>query len=59
MPKEKPICFICRLPVDTEGAYYVIEDPDGRDIIVHEHAGVEEHGGTRMVKGRPFPKVQN
>lgn len=59
MPKEKPICFFCNLPVNMEAVYYIIKGPDSKKITVHGHVGVEEHGGTRMLKGKPFPKENN
>ena len=59
MPKEKPICFFCHLPVNMEAVYYTIKGPDGTKVAVHGHTGVEKYGGTRMLKGKPFPKENN
>lgn len=59
MPKEKTICFFCHLPVNKEAVYYTIKGPDGTKVAVHGHVGVGEHGGTRMLKGKPFPKENN
>lgn len=59
MSKEKPICLFCRQPVSQEAVYYIMEGPDGNEIAVHNHAGVEEHDGVRMLKGKPFPRENN
>lgn len=58
MSKEKKVllCFFCHKPVDVGEPYYMITGPDGQEAMVHGHTGVEEHGGTRMWKGQPYPK---
>ena len=59
MPKEKPICFFCHLPVNREAVYYVMKGPGGKEIIVHGHIGVEKNGGVQMLKGKPYSKEHN
>jgi hypothetical protein len=53
MSKKKSICRFCKKPVDLNEEYFCIMGPEGEWIDVHEHEGVEKHGGIRMKKGHP------
>lgn len=59
MPKKKPLCFFCHRPINQEAVYYIIVTPDGQQALAHGHTGVEENGGVRMLKGKPFPRDNN
>lgn len=52
MSKKKPLCLFCKKEVDIHNTYYLIDGPNGVKVEVHEHVGVVEHGGMKMLCGK-------